>query len=234
VPSLERQIAQTENALSILLGKNPGYVTRGLDNTAQVFPLSIPAGLPSQLLARRSDVSQAEQLWIAQNEQIGVAQAMRFPSISLTGLFGAASQDLTDITASGSVISYAMGSVTGPLFYFGKNRRRVQMERERTEQARMQYEKALLNAFTEVENALISTDTYRREYEARTMQAKASGGAAALSRERYNSGYTNYLELLDNERTELDAQLLAAQALQYHLQSTVQLYKALGGGWEIQ
>jgi len=234
VPNLERQVAQTENALSILLGKNPGYVARGLDNTAQVFPLSIPAGLPSQLLARRPDVREAEQVWIAQNEQIGVAQAMRFPSISLTGLFGAASQDLTNITESGSVISYAMGSITGPLFYFGKNKRRVQIERQKTEQTRLQYEKAVLNAYAEVENALISTDTYRREYEARSMQAKASGGAAMLSRERYDSGYTNYLELLENERTELDAQLLAAQALQFHLQSTVQLYKALGGGWEIQ
>jgi outer membrane protein, multidrug efflux system len=234
VPSLERQVAQTENAMSILLGRNPGYVARGLDNLSQVFPLSIPEGLPSQLLARRPDVRQAEDLWIAQNEQIGVAQAMRYPSISLTGLFGAASQDLTDITASGSVISYAMGSISGPLFYFGKNKRRVQMEREKTEQARLQYDKVVLNAFAEVENALIASDTYRREYEARQMQAMASGGAAMLSRERYDSGYTNYLELLENERTELDAQLLAAQALQYQLQSTVQLYKALGGGWEMQ
>ena len=234
VPSLERQVAQTENALSVLLGRNPGYVVRGLDNVSQVFPLAIPEGLPSQLLARRPDVIQAENMWMAQNEQIGVAQAMRFPSISLTGLFGATSQDLSDITASGSVISYAMGSLTGPLFYFGKNKRRVQMERQKTEQARLQYEKAVLNAFVEVENALISTDTYRREYEARSMQAMAAGGAATLSRARYDSGYTNYLELLENERTELDAQLLAAQALQLHLQSTVQLYKALGGGWEMQ
>jgi multidrug efflux system outer membrane protein len=234
VPSLERQVAQTENALSILLGRNPGNVARGLSNLAQVMPLAIPEGIPSQLLARRLDVKQAEQLWIAQNEQIGVAQAMRLPSISLTGIFGAASQDLTNIAESGSVISYAMGSVTGPLFYFGKNKRRVQMERERTEQARLQYEKAVLNAFAEVENALIATNTYRREYEARQMQAIASGGAATLSRARYDSGYTNYLELLENERAELDALLQAEQALQLHLQSTVQLYKAMGGGWEVQ
>lgn len=234
VPSLERQVAQTEHILSILLGRNPGPITRGLSNQAQVMPLNIPEGLPSQLLARRPDVRQAEQLWIAQNEQIGVAQAMRFPSISLTGLLGAASQDLTDITASGSVFGYAAGSITGPLFFFNKNKRRVQMERERTEQVRLQYENTVLNAFAEVENSLIATDTYRREYEARQMQAMASGGAATLSRARYDSGYTNYLELLENERTELDALLLAEQALQQHLQSTVQLYKALGGGWEVQ
>jgi outer membrane protein, multidrug efflux system len=234
VPSLERQVAQTENAISVLLGMNPGYIKRGLDNIAQVFPLSIPEGLPSQLLARRPDVRQAEDMWIAQNEQIGIAQAMRFPSISLTGIFGAASQDLTNISESGSLIGYAMGSISGPIFYFGKNRQRVLMERQKTEQARLQYEKVVLNAFAEVENALIATDTYRREYEARSMQAAASGGAAMLSHERYDAGYTSYMEVLDNDRTELDALLQASQALQFHLQSTVQLYKALGGGWEMR
>ena len=231
VPNLERQIAQTENALSVLLGRNPGYIYRGLDNLSQTLPVYIPAGLPSQLLERRPDVKQAEQMWRAQNEQIGYAQALRFPSFSITGLFGAASQDLTNITESGSLLAYAAGSITGPLFYFQKNKRRVDIERQKTEQMRLEYEKTVINALAEVENALISVDTYRREYEARTMQMTASHGAAVLSRERYNAGYTNFLEVLDNERTELDASLSAAQALQYHLQSTVQLYKALGGGW---
>lgn len=234
VPNLERQIVQTENVLSILLGKNPGSITRGLDNLSQVLPVYIPAGLPSQLLERRPDVKKAEQLWRAQNEQVGIAQAMRFPSFSITGLFGAASQDLTNITESGSLLGYASGSIAGPLFYFGKNRRRVEIERQKTEQMRLEYEKTVINALAEVENALISVDTYRREYEARNMQLIASQGAAMLSRERYNAGYTNFLEVLDNDRTELDASITAAQALQYHLQSTVQLYKALGGGWELQ
>jgi multidrug efflux system outer membrane protein len=232
VPNLERQIAKTENALGILLGRNPGPVDRGLANVSQSLPLYIPAGLPSQLLEHRWDVKQAEELWRAQTDQVGIAQAVRFPSFSLTGLFGAASQDLTNITESGSLISYATGSITGPVFYFQKNKRRVDMEREKMEQARLQYEKVVINAFAEVEDALISVDTYRREYEARNMQLTASHGAAMLSRERYDAGYTNYLEVLDNERTELDAALAAAQALQYHLQSTVQLYKTLGGGWE--
>jgi multidrug efflux system outer membrane protein len=234
VPSLERQIAETENALSILLGKNPGPIVRGLDNLSQVLPVYIPAGLPSQLLERRPDVKEAEDLWRAQNEQIGIAQAMRFPSFSITGLFGAASQDLSTITEGGSLIGYASGAITGPIFYFGKNKRRVDIERQKTEQMRLEYEKTVINAFAEVENALISVDTYRREYEARNMQMVSSHGAALLSRQRYDAGYTNFLEVLDNERTELDASLAAAQALQYHLQSTVQLYKALGGGWELQ
>jgi outer membrane protein, multidrug efflux system len=234
VPSLERQVVQTENAISILLGRNPGYIERGLANVSQQLPVSIPEGLPSQLLLHRPDVLQAEQIWIAQNEQIGVAQAMRFPSISLTGILGVASNELSNITASGSFVTYALGTATGPIFNFGKNKRRVEIERQKTEQARLQYEKTVISAFAEVENALISVDTYRREYEARYKQMQASRGAANLSHERYNAGYTNYLEVLDNDRTELDALLQAAQALQLHLQSTVQLYKALGGGWEMQ
>jgi outer membrane protein, multidrug efflux system len=234
VPSLERQVVQTENAISILLGKNPGQIVRGLDNLSQTLPVYIPAGLPSQLIERRPDIRQAEDLWRAQNEQTGVAQAMRFPSFSITGLFGAVSNDLSTVTESGSLIGYATGAVTGPIFYFGKNKRRVDIERQKTEQMRLEYEKTVINAFSEVENALISVDTYHREYEARNMQMIASHGAAVLSRERYDAGYTNFLEVLDNERTELDASLSAAQALQFHLQSTVQLYKALGGGWELQ
>lgn len=231
VPSLERQVAQTETALSILLGKNPGYITRGLDNASQKLPVSIPAGLPSQLLVRRPDVKQAEELWISQNEQIGYAQAIRFPSISLTGILGAASQDLSNITANGSLIGYAMGSISGPIFNFGKNKRRVEIERQKTEQTKLNYEKTVLNAFGEVENALVSVETYRREYEARLLQSAASTSAAGLSHERYDAGYTNYLEVLDNDRTQLDALLQASQALQLQLQSSVQLYKALGGGW---
>jgi multidrug efflux system outer membrane protein len=234
VPSLERQVAETENALSILLARNPGYIERGLANVSQQLPVSIPEGLPSQLLARRPDVRQAEDSWIAQNEQIGVAQAMRFPSISLTGILGVASTELTDISGTSSLVSYILGTATGPIFNFGKNKRRVEIEKQKTEQARLQYEKTVINAMAEVENALISVDTYRREYEARYKQMQASRGAANLSHERYNAGYTSYLEVLENDRTELDALIQAAQALQLHLQSTVQLYKALGGGWEVQ
>ena len=163
-----------------MLGKNPGYIYRGLDNLSQTLPVYIPAGLPSQLLERRPDVKQAEEMWRAQNEQIGFAQAMRFPSFSITGLFGAASQDLTNITESGSLLGYAAGAITGPIFYFRKNKRRVDIERQKTEQMRLQYEKTVINAFSEVENALISVDTYRREYEARNMQMTASHGAAVL------------------------------------------------------
>lgn len=230
VPSLERDVRQTENALSILLGNMPGQIDRGLENRQQQI-VQIPAGLPSQLLSRRPDVRQAEQQWIAQNERIGVYQAARFPTISLTGALGVASNDLSQI-ASESGVWHLAGSITGPLFAFNKNKRRVEIERAKTEQSRLRYEKTALTAFGEVEDALIAVNTYAREYEARARQVEAVRGATRLSRERYDSGFTNYLEVLDNERTLLDAELQASTTLQRQLQATVTLYKALGGGWQ--
>ena len=231
VPNLERQVAQTENALSVLLGQPPSAINRGLDNKTQQFPVTIPEGLPSSLLNRRPDVRQAEQGWIAQNERIGIAQAQRFPSISLTGLLGVGSQELSGLTSGDAGMWYLTGSITGPIFNFGKNKRRVEIETAKTEQTRLHYEKAVLTALADVENALVSVDTYRREYEARSRQVEASRGAANLSKARYDDGYIDYLEVLDNERTLLDAELQAAQTLEQQLRATVVLYKALGGGW---
>ncbi len=230
VPSLEREVKQTQNALSILLGNLPGEIERGLDLRQQRI-VDIPAGIPSQLLSRRPDVRQAEQQWIAQNERVGVAQAARYPSISLTGALGVASNELSTIASNGGVWNLA-GSITGPIFAFNKNKRRAEIEVARTEQTRLKYEKASLTAFGEVEDALVAVNTYAREYEARARQVEASRGATRLARERYDSGYTNYLEVLDNERTLLDAELQASTTLQRQLQATVMLYKALGGGWQ--
>jgi len=247
VPSLERDVRQTENALSILLGHMPGDIERGLENREQKI-VEIPSGLPSQLLARRPDVRQAEQIWIAQNERVGVYQAARFPTIaqnervgvyqaarfptiSLTGALGVASNDLSNINAGTGIWNIA-GSITGPIFAFNKNKRRVEIEMARTEQSRLRYEKTALTAFSEVEDALIAVNTYAREYDARRKQVEAVRAATRLSRERYDSGFTNYLELLDNERTLLDAELQASTTLQRQLQATVTLYKALGGGWQ--
>lgn len=230
VPSLQRDVRQTENALSILLGNMPGEIDRGLQNREQKI-VEIPAGLPSQLLARRPDVRQAEQQWFAQNERIGVYQAARFPTISLTGALGVASNDLSTLN-SGSGIWNVAGSITGPIFAFNKNKRRVEIEKAKTEQSRLRYEKTALTAFGEVEDALIAVSTYAREYEARRKQVEAVRAATRLSRERYDSGFTVYLEVLDNERTLLDAELQASMTLQRQLQATVMLYKALGGGWQ--
>ena len=230
VPNIERDVRQTENALSILLGNLPGTIDRGLENREQKI-VEIPAGIPSTLLSRRPDVKQAEQLWIAQNERIGVYQAARYPTISLTGALGVASNDLSTLTSGGGIWNLA-GGITGPIFAFNKNKRRVEIERAKTEQVRLNYEKTALNAFAEVEDALIAVNTYSREYAARARQVESARGAAALSAQRYDSGYASYMELLDNERTLLNAQLEASATLQQQLQATVMLYKALGGGWQ--
>ena len=230
IPSLERDVRQTENALSILLGNLPGAIDRGLENREQKI-VEIPAGIPSELLSRRPDVRQAEQTWIAQNERIGVYQAARYPSINLTGALGVASDDLSTLGSGGGIWNLA-GTITGPVFAFNKNKRRVEIEKAKTEQVRLQYEKTALNAFAEVENALIAVNTYAREYQARAYQVESARGAVALSAQRYDSGYTSFLELLDNQRTLLDAQLQASTTLQQQLQATVLLYKTLGGGWQ--
>ncbi len=231
VPFYERQVAQTENALSILIGINPGPVIRNSTLRDQVIPPKVPTGIPSTVLARRPDINQAEQYVVAQNARIGVAVAMRFPSISLTGMFGAASSDLSTILNNESMIWSVSGGILGPIFQFGKNKRRVDIERERFYQDSLYYVKTILQAFREVEDALVEIQTLEMESNARERQMAAAKNAADLSQERYDGGVTSYLEVLDSERSKFDAELAASQTYQQYLNAFVFLYKALGGGW---
>ncbi|NOY49222.1 MAG: efflux transporter outer membrane subunit [Chlorobi bacterium] len=230
VPVYERAIAQTENTLSLLLGGNPkGFIT----NTAlseQHLPPKIPEGLPSQLLLRRPDIRQAEAVYAAQNARIGVAQAMRWPSLNITGLFGYASNDLLNITSGGLAWS-AAGSLTGPLFNFGKNKRRVEIEKYNTEVALRQYENTTLQAFREVADALIAIKTLKAELEANKLRTTAAINAKKLSDQRYDKGQTSYLEVLEGQRQSFDAQLRYTQTQKELLDAHISLYKALGGGW---
>jgi multidrug efflux system outer membrane protein len=230
IPDIERQILQTENSLSILMGRSSRSIQRGVDNSAQQFPAVIPEGLPSQLLRRRPDVLSAEQRWVAQNERIGVAQAMRYPSINLTGWLGVASQDLGAITSSSAGTWGVLGSVSGPIFNFGKNKRRAEVEKAKTLQVAADYDKAVITALSEVDYSLFAITSYRTEYLARQQEVAAATNAVRLSRLRYNDGFTSYSEVLDNERTLLNSQMSAARTLEAQLQATVYLYKALGGG----
>ncbi len=231
VPLYERQVAKTEHALQILLGQYPGPLN-DVSGLLQIQPPdSIPVGIPSLLLERRPDILRAEQQVAAQNAMIGVAQAMRFPSISLTASFGLASGELTSFLSAGSLAWSYGGGLVGPLLNFGKNKRRVEIERQRTEQVRYNYEKTVLNAFKEVEDALVEIQTYRRELSTRQRQLKAAMNAARLSHERYNGGVTSYLEVLDSERSLFETQLVVAETYQKELNAYVKLYKALGGGW---
>jgi len=231
VPAFERSVANTEHALCILLGRNPDYIPRGEILPDQEFTLDIPPGLPSDLLLRRPDLLQSEQLLAAQNARIGVAVAQRFPSISLTGLFGAASSDLSNLISDDAVVWSISGTLLSPIYNFGKNKRRVKIERRRTEQALLQYENDVLNAFRDVDDALVAIDTYDRELNARLRQENAARNAALLSRKRYDGGVTSYLEVLDSERSLFNAELATSEVFRLNLNSFISLYKALGGGW---
>ncbi len=231
IPNISRQIVQTENAINLLMGKTPGPVSRGATLFSQVLPPSIPAGLPSQLLLRRPDIKASEKALNAQYEKIGVAEASRYPSFSLTGLLGFASPQLGSLVSNGFIANGFAGLV-GPIFQFGQNYKRVQVERIRTQQAQIQYEQTVLASFADVNNALIANKTYEEEYANRKIQADAGRKALELSKARYDFGYTSYLEVLTQENSLFDAELQESVLMQQKLNALVSLYRALGGGWQ--
>jgi len=231
IPLYTRLVAQTENALNVLLGRMPVQMDIQKTLNKNLRPPEIPAGIPSVIMERRPDVLQAEQILAAQNARIGVAQALRFPSISLTGMFGTASSELSTLATGDAVVWSLGGSIFGPIFNFGKNKRRVEIERERMRQDSLYYIQTVLNAFREVEDALIEVQTLKDESNARQKQMIAAKNAALLSEARYDGGVTSYLEVLDSERSQFNAQLSASETYQQYLTAYINLYKALGGGW---
>ena len=230
VPFYERQIALTENSLSILLGQSPDIVLRD-SLIQQTLPPDVPPGLPSELLIRRPDLQEFFYGLAAQHEQIGIATAQRLPSISLTGLFGFSSNQLNSVFTGDGIIWNVGAGLIGPLFQFGKNKRRVEIEEQRYEQTLLEYEKRVLLAFKDVDDALIQIKTYREEIKARNFQLTSANNAVRLSRARYYGGETSYLEVLESERQQFNAALEAASVFTDQLVSYVNLYKALGGGW---
>jgi multidrug efflux system outer membrane protein len=234
IASFQRQIVQTENALRILLGRNPGPVTRGDSLQSQIFPPDVPTGLPSELLQRRPDLVQAEARLMAATATVGVAEALRYPSISLTGSFGAESTDLSDLN-SGDAETWGVGAnLFAPIFNSGQLKAQAEAARERAEQAMLFYEGTLQQSFREVEDALVAVRTYNVENEAQTRRALAARNAARLSRARYDGGVVDYLEVLDTERTLFSAELAQSETLQLYFNAIVRLYKALGGGWSVE
>ena len=230
IPYYERSVARTENYLNILLGQNPRMLERGLLDEQQIPP-DIPVGIPSELIQRRPDLVQAEQLFYAETARIGVMQAMRFPSFSITAAAGVASSDLSSLLSTDALMYSVGGSILGPIFNWGKNKRRVDIQKEIASQALYRYEQSILNAFREVDDALIDVNTYGREVSSRERQRAAAINAAKLSRARYDGGQTAYLEVLETERSQFNAELETAAAKGYLLSSYIYLYKALGGGW---
>ncbi|CAD6516798.1 efflux transporter outer membrane subunit [Paraburkholderia metrosideri] len=233
IPLLEMQIAQQENALSVLIGKNPGPILRGRELGAMGSP-AIPDGLPSDLLERRPDLLQAEQTLVSENALIGAAKALYFPSISLTGLFGTVSAQFSNLfTGPARVWSFA-GSVTQPIFTAGNITGQVHQAEARQQEALFAYEKAIQVAFQEVEDALVSVQKTREQLEVVGKQVEALHTYARLARLRYEGGYTSYIEVLDAERSLFNAQLSYTQTQGAQLTSFVNLYKAMGGGWVVE
>lgn len=231
---LERQVVQTENLLSILLGRNPGKITRGATVEEQVMPPTVPAGLPSELLERRPDILTAERLLAAQTARIGVAEALRFPSLSLTANAGFASTELSELTDSDSSIWDIGANLLAPIYNAGRNKSRVEIEVARTRQLASQYELTVLQAFREVEDALVAIRTLRSEINARDRQRTAARSAAFLSKARYNGGVTSYLEVLVANTSLFDSEIGAVVSRRELLVAIVDLYKALGGGWMVE
>lgn len=231
IPNLQRQIVQTENALRLLMGMGPGEVSRGYTNFEQMLSPDIPVGLPSQLLTRRPDIRAAEKSLQAQFEKIGIAQANRFPTVSLTGILGFASPQLSTLISGSGFVANGFGSLTGPILNFRQNKNIVAVERQRTEQALLQYQQTILAAFRDVDNALSNYRTFNEEYQQRTIQVNAALKSLQLYRAKYDNGYTSYIEVTVQETNLFDAQLQQSLTLQGKLNAIVQLYKALGGGW---
>ena len=230
IPQFKRAIAFTEHNLSILLGKNPDSIPTLKSLREYKLPQNIPSGIPSEILQRRPDILESEEYYKASNARIGVAQAMRFPSISLTGLLGLGSTDLSNLVSNGLGWSVGAGLVS-PLFEWGKNQKRVDMQREVAKQSLLVYENTVLNALMEVENSLVELSTLKEELAANKRMLDAAVNASYLSRERYYQGVTSYLEVIENQRQEFDAQLSYSENYQRLLNAYVYFYKSLGGGW---
>jgi multidrug efflux system outer membrane protein len=232
IPQLELQIAQQEDALSILLGRNPQAIPRDRHLGQLVLP-DVPAGLPSELLARRPDLRQAEQNLIAANALIGAARALYFPSISLTGAFGTASSQFSNLFNGVSKTWSFAGMVTVPIFTAGAIGGQVRQAEAQHQQILLQYEQSIQVAFQEVSDSLISLRKTREALVVQGRQVDALSRYAHLARLRYEGGYTSYIEVLDAERSLFNAQLQQAQTQGTVFASAVQLYKAMGGGWVV-
>lgn len=232
IPDVKRRIEQQENLISVLVGKNPGPIERGNTLVETTIAPTLPAGLPSALLERRPDIQAAEYLLVAANARIGVAQAAYFPQIALTGVGGYQSSALTSLFSGPAGFWNLGGQLTQPLFAGGRIRSGVKLSKAQQEEAALTYLQTIQQAFRDVSDSLIG---YTRDQEFRQQQellTKAAEDATRLSNARYRGGATSYLEVLDSDTRYYSAQLALAQAELAERLSLVQVYNALGGGWE--
>ena len=233
IPGLERQIAQTEHSLCALLGRPPGPISRSATDEDMPAP-AIPAGLPAQLLERRPDVVEAEQLLVAANANVGAAKAMFYPTISLTGTAGAVSGSLGDFLRPDSMV-WSLGSgLLQPLFNAGRLKRNYEVERARFDQALATYQKAALDAYRDVADAVVSVEKYKAQSDELRLGVEALRDAVTLSRARYETGLAGYLEVLTADQTLFQQEIQLAQARGEQWRAVALLYRALGGGWQAE
>src|SRR6202034_2258312 len=232
VPQLEQQIQQQENAISLLLGENPGPIVHQDSAALAPPPQDLPTGLPSQLLERRPDIQQAEATLISANAQIGVARAQFFPNLSISGSGGVGGDSLSSIFDPAGKTIYGIGTLAQPIFEGGKLRGQLQLSQETQKEMVLNYQKTIAGAFRDVSNALIALNKERAYREQQEKLVEAAKDATRLARLRYQGGSTSYLEVLTTDSNLYAAQLNLVSAQQGEALTLVQLYSALGGGWQ--
>jgi len=233
IPFIEKIIAQQENGLSALLGRNPGPIPRGkmIDD---LLLTAVPAGLPSDLLVNRPDICQAEQDLIAANARIGVARSLYFPAISLTSMFGFESTDLSSLFSGPAKVWSFAAPLTAPLFTGGAIRGQVKSTEAVQKQFLLRYQQSIQTAFREVEDALIDQKRLREQLEIQAQRVITLRNYARIARLRFDNGYTSYIEALDAERSLFEAEFVQAETKGALFQALVNLYKAMGGGWIVE
>ena len=231
VPDLERQISLKENELAFLIGDYPHAIRRASLPQEVRFPSNLPVGLPSALLERRPDVREAEQALIAAYAEVGVAYTSMFPSLSLTSQLGAENDEVKHLLES--PYHLIAGTVLQPIFGFGKNRARLKARKAARERATYAYEKAVLTAFRDAYDAIATFNKMKEIYETRLQLEQSSKSTLELAQLQYVNGAIGYMDLLDAQRTYLDAQISLSNALRDRQLAMVNVYKALGGGWSV-
>ena len=234
IPEIQRQIEQTENFINVLLGQVPGPVKRGRPLEAQIAPPTLPPGLPSDLVTRRPDVRSAEQQLVAANAQIGVAKALLYPQITISGFAGGGSTTISGSSFGPFWLFNALPAVSVPIFNMGRLQANVEYNEARAQEAGLRYQQTLQQAFREVSDALVGI---RKRQEFRLQQellVKALADASEVAKMRYEGGVSSYLEVLDTERQLFDAEVQLVQAKRDESLSVIGLYKALGGGWRAE
>jgi len=232
IPQIQQQIQQNENAMRLLLGQNPGPIAHSDPGALAPAPEDLPTGLPSQLLERRPDIQQAEAQLKAANAQIGVARAQLFPQLSISSSGGTGGASFSDLFNTSGGIAYGIGSLTQPIFEGGKLRGQLQLSKEQKQEMVLNYQKTILGALRDTSNALIAVNKQRSTRQEQEKLVAAAEDATRLARIRYSGGATSYLEVLTTDSNLFTAQLNLTTAQQNEALTLVQLYSALGGGWQ--